>query len=120
MARRPRRCGPDFSEGSNGPGPRLVFSTRRLRQVFAAEKGVTTAQLALAWVLRQGDYVVPIPGARKLRHLEDNVGTSGVRLSRTDLDAIERASPPEAVSGSRYMPEALRWWPADDGPCYAS
>lgn len=74
---------------------------------IARSKGVTPAQLALAWVLHQGDFIVPIPGARKLAHLEDNVAAAEVELSLDDLDAIGRAMPASAVSGARYSAEAM-------------
>lgn len=74
---------------------------------IARSKGVTPAQLALAWVLHQGDFIVPIPGARKLAHLEDNAAAAEVELSLDDLDAIGRAMPASAVSGARYSAEAM-------------
>lgn len=74
---------------------------------MAADKGITTAQLALAWVLHQGDFIVPIPGVRKVRHLEENAGAVTVVLSAEDLAAIERAMPKEAISGGRYTAEEL-------------
>lgn len=72
---------------------------------IAAAKGCTVAQLAIAWVMAQGDTIVPIPGTRKIERLEENVGAVDVTLSSDDLAAIEAASPANAVSGTRY-PEA--------------
>ena len=69
---------------------------------IAEEKGCTPAQLALAWVLARGDDVVPIPGTRRRRHLEDNIGALEVQLSKEDLDRLESVIPPEAVAGQRY------------------
>ena len=74
---------------------------------MAAQKGVTPAQLALAWVLHQGDFIVPIPGARKIRHLEENAAAAGISLTTGDLSTIERVMPPEAVRGARYTPDVL-------------
>ena len=74
---------------------------------MAAAKGVTPAQLALAWVLHRGDGIVPIPGARKIRHLEENAAAAAIVLSADDLAAIDAAMPPEAVSGNRYTEAAL-------------
>lgn len=74
---------------------------------MATDKGITPAQLALAWVLHQGDFIVPIPGARKIRHLEENARAVSVTLSAEDLAAIELAMPQEAISGRRYSAEAL-------------
>ncbi|NKB43879.1 MAG: aldo/keto reductase [Alphaproteobacteria bacterium] len=72
---------------------------------IAAAKGCTVAQLAIAWVMAQGDTIVPIPGTRKIARLDENVGAADVALSSDDLAAIEAASPADAVSGLRY-PEA--------------
>ncbi|TCM50697.1 aryl-alcohol dehydrogenase-like predicted oxidoreductase [Rhizobium sp. PP-F2F-G48] len=74
---------------------------------MAADKSMTPAQLALAWVLHQGEFIVPIPGARKIRHLEENAAAATVTLSTEDLAAIERAMPKEGISGGRYTAEAL-------------
>ncbi len=69
---------------------------------LAEEKGVTTGQLALAWVLAQGEDVVPIPGTKRVRYLEENVGSLDVKLTDEDLQALERAVPRDAVAGDRY------------------
>ena len=71
---------------------------------IAAERGCTTAQLALAWLLHQGDDVFPIPGAEKRDYLEQNVAACDIALSDDDLAWIDAAAPPGAASGSR-MPE---------------
>jgi aryl-alcohol dehydrogenase-like predicted oxidoreductase len=59
-------------------------------QRLAGEKGVTAAQLALAWVLHQGDFIVPIPGARKIANLAQNAAAAGIALSRSEVDAMGR------------------------------
>lgn len=69
---------------------------------IAEAKGVTMAQLALAWLLHQGPAIVPIPGARRIAHLEQNCAAAGIALSAEDLAAIEAASPAERVTGARY------------------
>jgi aryl-alcohol dehydrogenase-like predicted oxidoreductase len=69
---------------------------------LAGEKGCTAAQLALAWVLAQGPDVVPIPGTKRVRYLEENVGALDVALDARDLAAIEAAVPAESVVGDRY------------------
>jgi aryl-alcohol dehydrogenase-like predicted oxidoreductase len=69
---------------------------------LAGEKGCTAAQLALAWVLAQGPDVVPIPGTKRVRYLEENVGALDVELDARDLAAIEAAVPAESVVGDRY------------------
>jgi aryl-alcohol dehydrogenase-like predicted oxidoreductase len=73
----------------------------RVREVAAA-KGCTPAQLALAWVLAQGEDVVPIPGTKRVRYLEENVGALAVELTAEDLQALEQAVPRGAVAGDRY------------------
>ena len=69
---------------------------------IAGEKGVTPAQLALAWVLGQGDNIVPIPGTSSAQRLEENVRSVGVTLTASDLDRLGRAAPKGAVGGERY------------------
>ncbi|WP_454830260.1 aldo/keto reductase [Paraburkholderia xenovorans] len=69
---------------------------------MAGEKGCTPAQLALAWVLAQGDDIVPIPGTKRRQRLEDNIKALEVRLSADDLARIDRILPPGAAAGERY------------------
>ncbi|RWC29091.1 MAG: aldo/keto reductase [Mesorhizobium sp.] len=76
-------------------------------ETMAAQKGVTSAQLALAWVLHQGDFIVPIPGARKIRHLEQNAAAAQIALSQAEVAAIGDALSPEKVTGKRYTEEML-------------
>ena len=71
-------------------------------QEIASRLGGTPAQVALAWLLRQGDDVVPIPGTKRRRYLEENVGGASLALEPRDLEALDRALPPEAVAGPRY------------------
>ncbi len=71
-------------------------------EALAAEKGCTPAQLALAWVLAQGEDIVPIPGTKRRRYLEENVGALLVSLSQAERDRIGRAVPPGAAAGTRY------------------
>jgi aryl-alcohol dehydrogenase-like predicted oxidoreductase len=71
-------------------------------ETLAAEKGCTTAQLALAWVLAKGDDVVPIPGTRHIRYLDDNIGALDVKLSDEDLKRLDQILPPGAAAGDRY------------------
>ena len=70
----------------------------------AEQKSCTPAQLALAWLLHQGDDIVAIPGTTKVHRLEENVAAAAVSLSAQDMAAIEEAMPPEAVTGERYDP----------------
>jgi len=69
---------------------------------IAEEKGVTSAQLALAWVLHQGDDIVPIPGTKHVPYLEENVAAVDVELTADDLARIEEAFPKGATAGERY------------------
>jgi aryl-alcohol dehydrogenase-like predicted oxidoreductase len=89
----PRFTGENFARNLD-----LVDAVRKL----AAGKGVTPAQLALAWVLAQGDDVVPIPGTKRIAYLEENVGAIDVELSADDLAAIEQVFPRGAAAGVRY------------------
>ena len=74
---------------------------RRLEEI-AADKGVTSAQLALAWVLHRGADVVPIPGTKRRRYLEENVAAAALELSDDELERLDRALPPGATAGQRY------------------
>ena len=69
---------------------------------IAATKGSTPGQLALAWVLAQGDDVVPIPGTKRVRYLEENAGSAELTLTADDLAALDAAVPRGAVAGDRY------------------
>ena len=71
---------------------------------IAADKGVTAAQLALAWVLAQGPHLVPIPGTRRILTLEDNAAAADVVLTAEDLARIEAVFPKDAAAGDRYAP----------------
>ena len=69
----------------------------------ASRKGCTPAQLALAWLLHQGDDIVPIPGTTRVENLEDNVGSLGVTLTKRDLEHIEAVFPKGVAAGERYL-----------------
>lgn len=75
---------------------------------IAREKEVTPAQLALAWVLAQGDWIVPIPGTTKLHRLEENLGAAAITLSRADLQRIGQAVAQVEIKGARYPESAQR------------
>ncbi len=74
---------------------------------IARGKQVTPAQLALAWVLNQGDYIVPIPGARKINHLEDNAEATNVTLTTEELDRLNTLFDSEKIAGKRYTDASL-------------
>jgi aryl-alcohol dehydrogenase-like predicted oxidoreductase len=69
---------------------------------MAKEKGCTAAQLALAWVLAQGDDIVPIPGTKHIRYLDENIGALDVKLTSEDLKRLDEILPPGAAAGDRY------------------
>jgi aryl-alcohol dehydrogenase-like predicted oxidoreductase len=71
-------------------------------EAMAKEKGCTTAQLALAWVLAQGEDIVPIPGTKHVRYLDENIGALEVKLSGEDLKQLDEILPPGAAAGPRY------------------
>jgi aryl-alcohol dehydrogenase-like predicted oxidoreductase len=75
-------------------------------EAMAAEKHCTPAQLALAWVLAQGENIVPIPGTKRRKYLEENVGALEVKLTPADLARLNDVAPHGAASGTRY-PEAM-------------
>jgi aryl-alcohol dehydrogenase-like predicted oxidoreductase len=69
---------------------------------LATEKNCTPSQLALAWVLAQGDTIVPIPGTKRVKYLEENIGAANVILSASDLSALDSIAPKGATAGDRY------------------
>jgi aryl-alcohol dehydrogenase-like predicted oxidoreductase len=74
---------------------------------FAASKKCTAPQLALAWLLAQGEDIVPIAGTKHRRYLEENIGAVGVNMTQTDLREIDAIAPKGITAGPRYMPEAM-------------
>lgn len=93
-----RRFSPRFQGDNFQKNLDLV---RRVEEI-AKEKGCTASQLALAWVLAQGNDIVPIPGTKRRKYLEENVAAESVKLSKEDLRRIDAAFPPEAAAGGRY------------------
>ena len=93
-----RRSAPRFG-GENFT--RNLELVRQLEAV-AARNGCSPSQVALSWLLAQGDDVVPIPGTKRVAYLEENVAAADIQLSPDDLDELERAFPPGAASGARY------------------
>jgi aryl-alcohol dehydrogenase-like predicted oxidoreductase len=86
--------------------------TRNLRLLdglprIARENGVTMAQLALAWLLAQGDHIVPIPGTTRIDHLEENAGAADIRLPASVLRELDDLINPRTVSGARYNDATL-------------
>jgi aryl-alcohol dehydrogenase-like predicted oxidoreductase len=93
-----RNVVPRFSEENRKANAALVDVLGRI----AADKGATRAQIALAWLLAQRPWIVPIPGTTKLSRLEENVGAAGLSLTPEDLSAIEAALAQIKVAGERY------------------
>jgi aryl-alcohol dehydrogenase-like predicted oxidoreductase len=93
-----RKISPRF-EGDNLD--RNLKVVARLKEI-AQEKGITPSQLALAWVLAQGDDIVPIPGTKRRKYLEENVAAASVKLSKSDVARIEEAAPKGFAAGGRY------------------
>lgn len=93
-----RRTSPRFQGENFHKNLRLV---ERVKEI-AAIKAVTPSQLALAWVLAQGDQIVPIPGTKRRRYLEENAAAVEIHLDREDLDLLNEAVPRGAAAGPRY------------------
>ena len=99
-----RRNHPRFKGENFAKNLRLVEEIGSM----AREKGTTLAQLALAWVLAQGDDIVPIPGTKRRTFLDENLGALEVRLSANDLTRIDQAMPAGAASGQRYTEAGMQ------------
>ncbi|MFF4303048.1 aldo/keto reductase [Streptomyces sp. NPDC001601] len=97
-----RRTGPRFTGDNLEANLRLAAKVKEI----AAEKDVTPAQLALAWVLAQGDDIVPIPGTKRVAYLEQNAGAVDVELTKEDLARIEAEVP--RAAGERYDEAGMR------------
>jgi len=93
-----RRSSPRFQGENFARNLALVAKVKS----FAAELGCTAAQLALAWVLAQGDDIVPIPGTKRRKYLEENVAALQVRLTPTQLAALDAQFPLSVAAGDRY------------------
>ena len=99
-----RRTSPRFQ------GENFQKNLDLVRQVeeIAQEKGCTASQLALAWVLAQGDDIVPIPGTKRRKYLEENVAALDLKLTPEDLHRLEEAFPHGAASGQRYTEQMMK------------
>jgi aryl-alcohol dehydrogenase-like predicted oxidoreductase len=93
-----RRNNPRYAEANFDRNAALV---ERLREI-AGEIGVTPAQLALAWVLAQSEDIIPIPGTKRVKYLEENAAAANIQLTPQQLTRIEEAAPRGAVAGDRY------------------
>jgi aryl-alcohol dehydrogenase-like predicted oxidoreductase len=98
-----RRSSPRFQGENFIRNLQLVDKVKAL----AADKGCSPAQLALAWVLAQGENVLAIPGTKKRSRLDENLGALDVRLGKDDLAAIDAVFPPDAAAGARYAAASM-------------
>ncbi len=98
-----RRGDPRYQGANFDANVRAASAVRDL----AAGKGATAGQIALAWLLHKGDDIVPIPGTRRRKYLEENVGAADLSLTREEMRALDDALAPEKVSGPRYGEKAM-------------
>jgi aryl-alcohol dehydrogenase-like predicted oxidoreductase len=98
-----RRTNPRFAEEALQSNVKLADAVKEM----AVKKNCTPAQFALAWVLAQGNDMIPIPGTKRLRYLEDNMGALAVRLTADDLKEVNARFRELAVAGERYTPELM-------------
>ena len=98
-----RRNDPRYQGGNFDANVRAASAVRDL----AAAKGAASGQIALAWLLHKGPDVVPIPGTKRRRYLEENVGAADVSLSAEEMARLDAALAPDKVSGPRYAPKQM-------------
>jgi aryl-alcohol dehydrogenase-like predicted oxidoreductase len=99
-----RRNSPRFQGENFAKNLALVAQVEKL----AEQKEVTAGQIALAWVLAQGEHIVPIPGTTRRDHLDENIGATRIALSQKELKEIEAVVPKNAASGTRYPEPAMK------------
>ena len=99
-----RRMSPRFQGDNFNKNLELVKQI----ETIAGEKGCTPSQLALAWVMAQGADIVPIPGTKRIKYLDDNLGAASVHLSPEDLARIEAVFPIGITAGERYHEQAMK------------
>ncbi|QYM92336.1 aldo/keto reductase [Dickeya zeae] len=98
-----RRSNPRFSDENFAKNLQLVEKITQMAQ----EKAVTPSQLALAWVMAQDEHIVPIPGTKRRRYLEENIGAQSIALTPHELDEINAIFPPHVAAGERYGREGM-------------
>jgi aryl-alcohol dehydrogenase-like predicted oxidoreductase len=99
-----RRTSPRFQGENFAKNHNLVDRVKEI----ATRKGAAPSQLALAWVLSQGDNILPIPGTKRRKYLEENLGALNVTLTAEELREIDAACPTDGVVGDRYAPAAMK------------
>jgi len=100
-----RRYNPRFQGGNFQKNLELV---RKIEEI-AAERRCTPGQLALAWVLAQGDDIVPIPGTKRRKYLEENAAAAAIELTPAEVAELAAAVPPAEVAGDRYTPANMKY-----------
>jgi len=98
-----RRNDPRYQGANFDANMRAASAVRDL----AAQKGATPAQIAIAWLLHKGPDIVPIPGTKRRKYLEENVGAADLSLARTEMESLDSALAPEKVSGPRYSAQQM-------------
>ena len=98
-----RREHPRFSEQNIGKNAQLLAPLEKIAQA----KRATAAQVALAWLLAQGDDIVPIPGTKRRKYLEENCAALGVKLAKDEVEALKQAFPLDVTAGTRYPEKQL-------------
>ena len=99
-----RRFNPRFADENIARNQAIVALVKQMAQA----KGCTPAQLALAWLLAQGDDIIAIPGTKRIAYLHDNLGALSISLSPLELAAMAQAFPPGAAFGARYTDEGMK------------
>jgi aryl-alcohol dehydrogenase-like predicted oxidoreductase len=99
-----RKSSPRFSGGNFNKNLELVKKV----ELIAQQKGCTPAQLALAWVMAQEDFIFPIPGTKRIKYLEENLKAADIKLTKDDLAEIEKVFPKGAASGTRYAEAGMK------------
>ncbi len=99
-----RRQSPRFQDENLRLNERIAAAVRRM----ASRLEATPAQVALAWLLAKGPDIVPVPGTKRRRYLEDNASAAELELSAVDLGELDRAIPPGAAAGDRYSDMSTR------------
>lgn len=99
-----RRLSPRFQGDNLDANLRLVEAVKSV----AGERGHTPGQVALGWLLAQGREVIPIPGTKRIRYLEENVAAAGLALTPADLARLDAALPPGSAIGDRYPPDGMK------------